>query len=146
MAHIVVCVGVVFLACSSDGSDNGSGSSGAATTGAGVSGLPDCVGTCEPGEPSCFETSTCGTTMCETDNDCPSAAHDYTANGPRCVTACGIDRLCRTPCSMGCPMGTECNAIADDGTEYCEIGLTRCETQTSCGEFLICLSSFRPKP
>jgi hypothetical protein len=139
-------LGALAAACGSGTDRSGaSGGAGAGTTGSGLPGLPECVGTCEPGEPSCFETNSCGFTMCEMDSDCPATDHQYIANGPRCVAVCGTQRLCRTPCSMGCPMGTTCSAIADDGTEYCEIGLTRCDAQTSCGEFLVCVPSLRPK-
>ena len=138
------------LACGSGDEEaksaQGAGGAGAASTGPGVPGLPECVGTCELGDASCLETNSCGSHMCDVDGDCPATEHDYTANGPLCVAVCGTQKLCRTPCSMGCPMGTGCNAIADDGTEYCDIGLTRCDASTNCGEFLVCIPSLRPKP
>src|SRR5262245_20732574 len=91
-------------------------------TGTAGNGLGECVGACIPSA-QCSRDGTCQpSSQCDTDNDCPATDHNYTANGPRCVSICGDHRRCRTACNDGamCPQGTGCRGLADDGTAYCE--------------------------
>lgn len=87
--------------------------------------------------------------QCTTDADCPATGRMYSANGPRCVSICGSHRLCRTPCTADADCKpitstpTSCNGVADDGTHYCEIGLTACPTD-QCPQYTTCWPSFRP--
>lgn len=127
------------------GASSGGASSGGASSG-GASGLPACVGVCVP-ESSCDATGCKGFELCQSDADCPATDKNYTANGPRCVSTCGVDHLCRTPCTQDsdCPSSaTACVGVADDGTRYCEIGLKLCVTDADCGDYLRCWPSFRP--
>jgi hypothetical protein len=68
------------------------------------------------------------------------------------VTVCNAKRLCRTPCSSDsdCPQASgatlTCSAVADDGTRYCEIGLTECSSDAECPSSTQCWVSFRPAP